>query len=283
MKIKKLFTVGVCCLALMGCSAHRGDRIVDLEPKLSNFVTNFDKYFLGKNISLFKAAFFGTYEYNGFSRDIHKERRITSYLNPASYSMTGHARFIASVPNIYSCNLDVIVGEGDIVIGLQPPYSESLGRCYVEGCDFANKMMNVFVANYHDGITEDEIARNADVELNKLQKIYNENQERERQQKILAEEKANSPASSEFCKNLSLNREYAGFLILGEPQYKLQLVNKNSVPVNILMVNINRKGWTRPQMDSGTLNFGDKGFITFDEAVEVHVKTNHGICTFTQN
>lgn len=41
--------------------------------------------------------------------------------------------------------------------------------------------MDVFVVNYHDGITEEEIARNADVEIAKMLKERGEEAETERQ------------------------------------------------------------------------------------------------------
>lgn len=195
MKFKLFIAICLCCFALVGCSTHRGGRIVDLAPRLNTFVANFEKYFIGKNLSLFKAAFFGTHEYNYIQRNT-EGRRLLTYLNPMAYSVKGAAFFSlaepenvstnfsnqsSTQPQIYSCDLYLLIGDDDEILGLQPAYYTDIGQCAVKGCNFAKKMMDVFVVNYHDGITEEEIARNADVEIAKMLKERGEEAETERQ------------------------------------------------------------------------------------------------------
>ncbi len=181
MKLKSLIAICLCCFVLIGCSAHRGGRIVDLAPRLDSFVANFEKYFIGKNLSLFKAAFFGTHEYNAIQRDASEGRHLLSYLNPSTYSIRGAAFFGPTDPQIYSCNLNILIGDDDVILGMQPEYDLGLGHCVVNGCNFAKRMMEVFVANYHEGITEEEIARNADIEIAKRLQELGEEAETERQ------------------------------------------------------------------------------------------------------
>ncbi len=192
MKIKKLFTVGVCCLALMGCSLSmdKSDRIVDLEPKLENFVNNFNKYFLGKNVSLFKAAFFGTYKYDGISYNLEAATPL-AYLNPYGYDLKGIANFYPSEHKLYGCNLEILLGEGNKIIGIRPEFSpKNYNKYSVKNCSLADKVMNHFVATYYDGISEEQVAKNADVLLDDLVRRYNENLHEQREKELLERQRA---------------------------------------------------------------------------------------------
>ncbi len=242
MKFKSFIAICLCCFVLVGCSTHRGGRIVDLAPRLNTFVANFEKYFIGKNLSLFKAAFFGTHEYNYIQRNT-EGRRLLTYLNPMAYSVRGAAFFspvelensstnfsklISIEPQIYSCDLYLLIGDDDEILGLQPAYYTDIGHCAVKGCNFAKTMMDVFVANYHEGITEDEIARNADAEIAKMLHERGDAAETERQKQLIEQQRAAeqkqqenvfllSPNArgSKVCRNIPRSNDYLEGVAVG--------------------------------------------------------------------
>lgn len=73
-------------------------------------------------MSLFKAAFFGTYKYEGISYNLGVATPL-AYLNPYVYDLKGIAYFYPSEYKLYCCNLEILLGEGNKIIGIRPEFS----------------------------------------------------------------------------------------------------------------------------------------------------------------
>lgn len=86
-------------------------------------------------------------------------------------------------------------------------------------------------------------------------------------------------ASSNICSNLTLRK-----VIAGTNNFEsIQITNKNSMPISILKVNINRSGWANP-LSQPKLAFGQRALLThMADAVEIQVLTNKGVCVFSGN